>query len=45
VADFYDPLTGRLRPVSLGKWESPDSRADHARVCGEAAGGRTAPSR
>jgi integrase len=44
VADFHDPLAGRKRTVSLGKWESPDSRHAHARLCGEVAGGRTAPS-
>lgn len=44
VADFYDPPTGRKRTVSLGKWESPESRHEHARLCAEVAGGRTAPS-
>jgi integrase len=44
VSDFYDPLTGRKRTVSLGKWESPESRREHARLCAEVAAGRTAPS-
>ena len=40
MCDFYDPLTGRKRTVSLGKWQSPESRQEHARVCAEAAVGR-----
>ncbi len=43
VSDFYDPLTARKRTVSLGKWESPESRQEHARLCAEVAAGRTAP--
>ncbi|MFY7952710.1 MAG: tyrosine-type recombinase/integrase [Armatimonadaceae bacterium] len=43
VSDFYDPLTGRKRTVSLGKWESTASRLEHARLCAEVAAGRTAP--
>jgi integrase len=40
LCDFYDPLTGRKRTVSLGAWDSPDSRREHARICAEAAVGR-----
>jgi integrase len=44
VADFYDPLTGRKRTVSLGRYDSPASRLEHARLCAEVAAGRTAPA-
>jgi integrase len=40
VSDFYDPLTGRKRCVSLGKWDSPESRREHARIVAEVAIGR-----
>lgn len=42
VCDFYDPATGRKRCVSLGRWNSPESRQEHARVCAEVAAGRPA---
>jgi hypothetical protein len=42
LCDFYDPLTGRKRTLSLGKWQSPESRREHARICAEAAVGRPA---
>lgn len=42
VSDFYDPLTGKKRCVSLGKWNSPESRKEHARVVAEVANGRSA---
>ncbi len=42
LCDFYDPLTGRKRTLSLGKWQSPESRREHARLCAEAAVGRPA---
>src|SRR5688500_1943193 len=41
VSDFYDPATGHKRTVSLGKWESAESRLAHARLCAEVAAGRT----
>jgi integrase len=40
VCDYYDPLTGRKRTVSLGKWQSRESRQAHARIVAEAAVGR-----
>lgn len=42
VCDFYDPAIGRKRCVSLGRWNSPESRREHARVCAEVAAGRPA---
>ena len=44
VCDFYDPLTGVKRTVSLGTFESPESRKEHARICAEVAGGRSGHS-
>ena len=43
-SDFTDPLTGRRRSVCLGPWDSPQSRAEHARLCAEAAAGQPAPA-
>lgn len=37
VSDFYDPKTGRKRCVSLGRWESSESRREHARLVAELA--------
>jgi len=34
-SDFTDPLTGRRRSVCLGPWDSPESRAEHARLVAE----------
>ena len=42
-SDFTDPLTGRRRSVCLGRWDSPESRAEHARLVAEAAVGQTTP--
>ncbi len=43
-SDFTDPLTGRRRSVCLGPWDSPESRAEHARLCAEVAVGQPAPA-
>jgi integrase len=43
-SDFTDPLTGRRRSVCLGLWDSPESRAEHARLVAEVAVGRPAPA-
>ncbi len=43
-SDFTDPLTGRRRSVCLGPWDSPESRAEHARLVAECAVGRPAPA-
>lgn len=40
-ADYTCPHTGVRRSVCLGAWVSPESRAAHARLCGELAAGRT----
>jgi integrase len=45
VSDFYDPLTGRKRTVSLGKGDSPESRREHARLVAEVAVGAPAGGR
>lgn len=42
VCDFYDPVTGVKRCVSLGKWQSPESKLAHARIVAEVAAGRPA---
>lgn len=41
VCDFCDPATGVKRCVSLGKWQSPESKLEHARLVAEVAAGRT----
>lgn len=43
-SDFTDPLTGRRRSVCLGPWDSPESRAEHARLVAECAVGQPAPA-
>lgn len=43
-SDFTDPLTGRRRSVCLGPWDSPESRAEHARLCAEIAAGQPTPA-
>ncbi len=42
VSDFYDPLTGAKRCVSLGRYNSPESKQEHARIVAEVAAGRPA---
>ncbi len=40
VSDFYDSA-GKKRCVSLGRWQSPESKQAHARIVAEVAAGRT----
>lgn len=40
VSDFYD-AAGKKRCVSLGRWQSPESKQAHARIVAEVAAGRT----
>jgi integrase len=42
VSDFYDPVTGQKRMVSLGRYNSPESKQEHARIVAEVAAGRPA---
>ncbi len=42
VSDYYDPVSGRKRTVSLGRYDSPESRREHARLVAELAAGRPA---
>lgn len=42
VSDYRCPVTGVKRQVSLGPWQSPQSKQEHARLCAEVASGRTA---
>jgi integrase len=42
-SDFTDPVTGVRRSVCLGPWNSPESRAEHARLCLELSTGRGSP--
>jgi integrase len=39
-SDFTDPATGRRRTICLGKWNSVESKREHARLCSELASGR-----
>jgi integrase len=41
VSDYHDPMTGTKRSVTLGPWNSAESRREHARLCAEVAAGRT----
>jgi integrase len=42
VCDFYDPVSGAKRCVSLGRWQSPESKLEHSRIVAEVAAGRSA---